>query len=130
MSTPVITRTLKATARRDGRWWFIEIPELDTVGQARTVSDIDDVAREVAALWLDVDPSAIEVDVDLQVPEEVKTLWSTANAKELDAREAVKDAARLRRDAVRALTGQGITQTDAAKLLGLSVQRVSQLAHS
>lgn len=68
--------------------------------------------------------------MELHVPEEVRTLWSTANEKEIDAREAVKDAARLRRNAVRALTSQGITQTDAAKLLGLSVQRVSQLARA
>lgn len=33
-------RQLEATATRDGRWWLVRIPELDAVGQARTVRDI------------------------------------------------------------------------------------------
>ncbi|NQX15712.1 hypothetical protein [Rathayibacter sp. VKM Ac-2857] len=56
---------LAATAERDGRWWLITIPELDTVGQARTVDQVDAVAREVAALFLNVPEEDVSVTVTL-----------------------------------------------------------------
>ncbi|MWV76039.1 antitoxin HicB, partial [Rathayibacter rathayi NCPPB 2980 = VKM Ac-1601] len=34
------TQHFTATAERDGRWWLVTIPELDTVGQARSVGEI------------------------------------------------------------------------------------------
>lgn len=71
VSTTTATRTFDATATRDGQWWFIEIPELDTVGQARTVSEISEVAREVAGLWLNVDPSDVEVNVTVRDGDDV-----------------------------------------------------------
>ena len=49
-----MTTKVEATAVRDGRWWLVRLPELDTAGQARTVREIRAVATEVAALWLDV----------------------------------------------------------------------------
>ncbi|MFB2583429.1 hypothetical protein [Herbiconiux liukaitaii] len=54
---------VKALARHDGRWWYIEFPELGTSGQARTIKEIDEIALEVAALWLDVDESTLNVTV-------------------------------------------------------------------
>lgn len=130
MSTTTAKRTFEATATRDGKWWFIEIPELDTVGQARTVTEISEVAREVAALWLNIDPSDVEVNVTVRVPDDVGSLWAIANEKEAAARAAVKEAARLRRDAIHMLAAQGITQRDTGRILGLSTQRVNQLTHS
>ena len=125
-----MVRKLEATAIRDGKWWFIQIPELDTVGQARRISEISDAAHEVAALWLNVDPSEVEVSVTVLIPDDVKSLWMVANEQESTARDAVKEAARLRREAVRMLADRGITQRDSARLLGLSTQRVNQLTHS
>ena len=125
-----MVRKLEATAIRDGKWWFIQIPELDTVGQARRISEINDAAHEVAALWLNVDPSEVEVSVTVLIPDDVRSLWMVANEQESTAREAVKESARLRREAVRMLADRGITQRDSARLLGLSTQRVNQLSHS
>ncbi|MHB8187761.1 MAG: toxin-antitoxin system HicB family antitoxin [Dermatophilaceae bacterium] len=62
VSTMTPVRIFDATATRDGKWWFIEIPELDTVGQARTAAEIS----EVAALWLNLDPSDVEVNVTVR----------------------------------------------------------------
>lgn len=128
MSTAI--RTITAHARRDGRWWYIEIPELGTSGQARTIKEVEAVAREIAALWLDVDESTIEAVVTVELPQQAAKLWDEANAADIKAREGAQAAARLRRSAVAALKAEGITQADAARVLGVSEQRVSQLAHA
>lgn len=68
----------EAFAHRDGRWWTFSIPELncpspvggdvriEAMGQARTLGELRGAAREVAALWLDVDETAVEVRVHLR----------------------------------------------------------------
>lgn len=55
----------EAKARPDGTLWFIEIPELGLVTQARTVDEIEGMAREVIAISLDVPPEAFGVQVGL-----------------------------------------------------------------
>ncbi|MBH0117056.1 hypothetical protein I6E52_09380 [Salinibacterium sp. NG253] len=55
-----------ATAREDGDWWLVEVPELDTAGQARSAGECEMVAREIIGLWLDVDPKAIDVTVTVE----------------------------------------------------------------
>lgn len=52
-----------ATATKDGDWWLIEIPEIGAYGQAATLASAPAVAREVTALWLDLDPDSIDVTV-------------------------------------------------------------------
>jgi hypothetical protein len=121
---------VKARARRDGRWWYIEFPELGTSGQARTIKEIDEIALEVAALWLDVDESTLNVTVALDLPERAAQLWNQANEADARAREDAKAAAALRRSAVAALQDEHISKADAARLLGLSPQRISQLARA
>lgn len=116
-----------AQARRDGRWWFVRVPELDTVGQARTLVEVEDVAKEIVGLYLDVEPASVSVSVTVELPEKVTALWHEATQRENEAREAASGAAKMRRDAVRALTDLGITQADAARALGLSPQRIHQL---
>ncbi|TFD92957.1 antitoxin HicB [Cryobacterium lactosi] len=142
MSTVKTTkRTLTARAYRDGKWWTIKIPELtspsprggDTritaTGQARSVKDIDAAARDIAAVWLDVDEDQIEVQVTVEIPPHAAELWTLAKKNEEDARAAVAEAARLNREAVKALTADGLSQADTARILGLSPQRISQLTH-
>ena len=81
MSPGTARRLYEATAYRDGKWWTFEIPELSNpspsgvpivaMGQARTVADLDQVAREVAALWLDVEEDDIDVNVSVTPPDDV-----------------------------------------------------------
>lgn len=123
-------RTLKATASREGRWWLVRIPELDAVGQARTVREIPDVATEVAALRLDVPPETITVDVSVRVTEEAERLWAEALEAEEQARTLQQRAAQLRRDAVRTARAGGYKLDAAAAAFGVSPGRIQQLAKS
>ncbi len=128
MSTVGSPRVIEASASREGRWWFIDLPELGTSGQTRGVKDIEDAATEIAALWLDVDTSEVRVDVTVHLPEAVAKMWRDGEARENAARESVKEAAALKRAAVHALRADGVTLGDAGILLGLSTQRVHQLS--
>jgi len=141
MTTTQSTRTLAARAYRDGKWWTIEIPELTSasprgedsrimaVGQARNVKDIQAAAVDLAAAWLDVDDNTIAVNVTIEIPEAAAELFAQAKKNEETAREAVSEAARQLREAVRTLTADGLSQADAARILDLSPQRISQLIH-
>ena len=142
MSPAVTTpRILTARAYRDGKWWTIEIPELTSpspqgddsrimaVGQAPNVKEIQSAAVDLAAVWLDVDESAVDVQVSIEIPEPAAELFAQAKKNEEAAREAVSEAARQWREAVRALTADGLSQADAARILELSPQRISQLTH-
>lgn len=132
-------RSLRAHAcREDGGWWTIEIPELTSpgpngttitaVGGAITIRGVEKAAHELAAAWLDVEEDAVTVDVDVQVPEEVIQLWREGSATEIEGRKAVEHGAALRRQAVRKLRAQGYTVEAVAAALGVSRQRVQQLA--
>ncbi|MCJ0700259.1 hypothetical protein FRIG_03770 [Frigoribacterium faeni] len=132
---------LHARAYRDtGKWWTIEIPELTqpgpngttivAIGGAVTVKSIPSEARDLAAVWLDVDPSEVDVDVTVEVPDEVRQMWEDGAAAEAAARVAVQRAAALRRQAVHELRQQGYTLDAAAAAFKISHQRAQQLAKS
>ena len=119
----------KATARREGAWWIITIPELGAVTQARSVREIETMAQGLVAALLDLDGTAPKVDVDVELPEAVRGPWREAERLRASAESNSRRAAVLRRQAVKSLlTDQQLTQSDASALLGISHQRVQQLA--
>lgn len=120
-------KTYRASVRRDGKWWFFEIPEIEMSGQARRLSEVEFEATDIIATWLRIAPEAIEVALDVDVPAEVSEVWREAKRREALARDQNAEAARLAREAVRRLREVGMSQADAGRLLGVSVQRVSQL---
>lgn len=126
--TPRAPRSLEATATRDGGWWLVRIPELDAIGQARTVRDIQSVATEVAALHLKVPGGAVDVRVHVHVSEEAEQLWQQALQLEHEARALQQRAAELRRDAVRRARADGYKLDAAAAAFGVTAARVQQLA--
>ena len=136
MTTP---RTLSARAYREeeGGWWAVEIPELTShgpngttivaLGAAVNARGIDKAASELAAVWLDVDESDVDVRVSIELPEDVAQLWSEGAEVDAEGRAAIERGAALRRNAVRALRGRGYTVEAAAAALGISRKRVQQL---
>lgn len=121
----------EATAVKDGRWWFIEVPEVGTYGQAPSLAKAPEVAREITALWLDVDPAEVEVTVTAQPDPATAAAMAKAEAIAAEAAALNSEAARLRAEAVRQyLTEQHVTRREAAAALGMSPGRVQQLATS
>ncbi len=118
---------------REGRWWAVEIPQLDGVTQAARLADVAAEARDYIAVTLDVPPSTVDVRVivddtpharDVQARSE-RILATRQQAEALEA-VAIEDAQAL----VRELTRDGVPMRDIATLVGVSFQRVSQLAGS
>jgi DNA-directed RNA polymerase specialized sigma24 family protein len=128
------------TAWRDGKWWTFEIPALSApsprgedhrivaMGQARTAAEIRESARDVAVMWTD-DQDATVRDITFRLPQAVQEDMAGAQKREEEGRTALEDAAVLRRRAVHALRQEGLSQADTAAVLGISRQRVQQLAH-
>jgi len=118
---------------REGRWWAVEIPQLDGVTQAARLADVAAEARDYIAVTLDVPPSTVNVRVivddtphaqDVQARSD-RILATRQQAEALEAA-AIEDAQAL----VRELTRDGVPMRDIATLVGVSFQRVSQLAGS
>ncbi|PPF24645.1 hypothetical protein [Rathayibacter tritici] len=121
------TRHFTATAERDGRWWLVTIPELDTVGQARSVGEIGAVAREVAALFINVPEEDVTVTVTVHVTPEAEALWQEAEAAERESRAAQEPSATARRRAVAIARADRYSLDAAAAAFGVSRSRVQQL---
>lgn len=121
-------RTWRVDAVRDGKWWVFEIPEIDAGGQAMSLAEIPDEAQGVVAMWLDVDPETVDVDVDVRGIDDARQAWSAGEAAEAAARRAQAEAAAQKRWAVVALTKEhGLSAADAGRVLGVSKQRVYQI---
>lgn len=59
----------RVRAERSGRWWAIEVPGVpNAVSQARRIDQLEDMAREVVALLLEVDPDSFDLDIELVSP--------------------------------------------------------------
>lgn len=116
-----------ATAVRDGRWWLVTITELDTVGQARTIQEVQAVATEVTALYLDVPEQDVAVTVTVHVSAEAEAAWAEAESAERESRAAQLRSAQARRRAVAIARADHYTIDAAAAAFGVSRTRVRQL---
>ncbi|MCK2032632.1 hypothetical protein [Microbacterium sp. KSW4-4] len=58
-------KSYEITAERDGKFWFVRIPELDGVTQARTEAEISVMARDFIAVTLDVPVDSFDLEVTL-----------------------------------------------------------------
>ena len=122
-----MTTTYTATAAREGRWWVITV---DGVGvtQVRALRDAAEMARDLVATMLDVDPADVVVDVKPALDDVVLERVATAKRLVAELEDRQRTTAHATRAAAGALLDAGLTGADAATILGVSPQRVSQLA--
>lgn len=123
-------RTYKIEVHRDGRWWMIAVPELGQITQARRIAEIEDMARSLIAVSTDAPMADIAVEVTritlsggddiLRPAHEIEGLRSRAKALEAQAADAARAFAL-------SLTKAEVPVRDAATLLRVSPQRISQL---
>lgn len=111
------TTTFTALCERAGRWWTIQIPQLaGLTAQARSLDQVEIMARQVVARQLGLPPESIAIEVVPNAPEPVVQALQARHA----ARQAVEAAALATRAALETLAAEGATFHDAATLLGLT----------
>jgi predicted RNase H-like HicB family nuclease len=114
-----------AVCRRSGDWWAISVPEIKGLHtQVRRLDQAEDMARDAIALMLDVARDTFDVEVSPELPARVED----ALAARREAREAEERADAATGAAAHQLLEDGYTVRDAGRMLGLSPQRISQIA--
>lgn len=128
-----MTREYKVEVTRDGRWWMIHVPEIDGLTQARRIGEIEEMARSLIAVSTDTPLKDVTTHiVSITVPD-----YGDIGAAAAHVRDLRNQAAELEKKAVfeagyyaRRLTDAKVPVRDIAELLGVSPQRVSQLANA
>jgi hypothetical protein len=116
-------------AWREKGWWLARVvaarhdaPQtpLDSVAHARTMAGVEQAARDLIAVILDVADHTFDVEVEFLLPDEVESVVFEA----LGARiwlEAAQDLwDQHSATAIRSLTRNGFTPAETAMLLGLA----------
>lgn len=120
--------TYRADVERDGKFWYIRVPQLDTSTQARHLRELDAMTRDLIANMAEVDPASFEIDFHIALPTQIqRQIDESAMAREVAVR-AQGDAARLIRGAAGQLHAMGLPYRDIGQVLGVSFQRAKQLA--
>jgi hypothetical protein len=115
---------------RDGRWWIISVPEIDGLTQARRLADVKQAARELIAVTLDIRLSEVDVDVafgdidGIRVGDYIELISS----EKAEAARLEEDATAKTKTLVKQLVAHNVPLRDIGAMLGLSFQRVHQLA--
>ncbi len=65
MRSRVQRRPYLVTVHPEGRWWHIRVPDLGpgAVSQALSLREVESQARDLIAVWLDVEPDRFKIIV-------------------------------------------------------------------
>lgn len=117
---------LTARARRSGKWWAIEVPELPGLfTQVRRLDQVAEMAEDAAILLGRVGP--FEIEVIPVLADDLEAEIKAARGLATEARTLQRRAATTSREVVERLRSEGLTVRDVATVLAISPQRVSQL---
>jgi hypothetical protein len=120
-------KTYQAEVDRDGRVWRIRVPEVARTTQARTLREVEPMARDLIAIMDNIPADSFDLDVTLTLPADVQAeLDRSAELRDQAARSQAQ-AAQLARRAARRLRDQGLLLQDVGTALGVSFQRAKQL---
>lgn len=117
--------TYTVNVERDETMWRVSVPEIERITVARSLAEVEFMARDLIALMTDQEPDAFAVDIHIESP--VREIVEQATEHRAKADELNRLAAVEIRTAAEQLRTQGVTARDTAQVLGVSPQRVSQL---
>ena len=116
-----------AEVDRDGTVWRVRVPEVQRTTQARTLRDVESMARDLIAIMEDIPADSFQVNVRITLPEEVAAELQRSAALREEAARNQAEAAQLARQAARHLRDHGLPLRDVGRALGVSFQRAKQL---
>lgn len=113
--------------------WLIRVPGLGSYPEdglptwARSLRDVEPMARDLIAIYLDVPADSFSVAVRVDLPEKVCQHLERVHQLRQQAAEAQASAAEEYRHAASGLKEAGLTVRDIGIALGISYQRAQQL---
>lgn len=124
--------TYTVRVAREGKWWMIRVPEIDGLTQARRFAEVEDMARSLIAMSLDVAEDSFGMYVELEAIEDVRvTEWIERIHDDEDRAEELRQAARTEKlTLAAALADKGVPVRDIGCLLDVSHQRAQQFIES
>jgi predicted XRE-type DNA-binding protein len=115
-----------AIATRSEGWWAIEVPDLPGLfTQSRRLDQVPNAVADAARLLIDDD---VDVVVKPVLSDDLQRTVKQVRAEASEAEAAQRRAAADIRALVARLRTQGFSVRDVGTILGVSAQRVSQLA--
>ena len=123
----------EVVAARSGDWWTVEVTaglpaNVSGVSQARRLTEVPTVARNLIGDLLEVDPATIDVSLLVQLPSDLQEWVESYREAEIVEGIARSEAALARSRAAAALLDARLTMRETAVVLGVSHQRIKQLA--
>lgn len=123
-------KTYQVEVTRDGKFWLIRIPEIGRSTQALRYKDVPTMANELIEIMVGISSDEYDLHLEVRLPSSVQDHLARAEVLRGEAERKRAEAEQERRAAVRELLAEGLSQREAGKVLGVSFQRVSQLAKS
>lgn len=120
-----MSQRFTVTAERSGKWWTLE-SDNGAVSQTRTLAHAADEMREAVAWLAGLPESDVDIQVVISPPENYSRLRGAEGEYRRQADEYAKLAAEKQREAARTLV-EDMSVRDAARVMGISHQRVQQL---
>jgi hypothetical protein len=119
--------TYSVKAERADSVWLVHVTEIERTTQARTVAEIEPMARDLVAVMRDVEPGSFELDLEIELPGTVRAHLDAVEQARADEAQARRRGAAELRAAAAELKSAKLTVRDVGALLGVSHQRASQL---
>lgn len=120
-----------AEATRVGKWWVVEVPEVPGVfTQAHRLDQVEGQVVDAVRTMME-DPTAdVAVVVVPKLADDAAAVVTEARERSAAAEQAAAARQAATQRAVVLLRGEGLSVRDTACVLGLSHQRVAQIAAS
>lgn len=119
----------RATATRSGRWWAVVVPAVPgALTQGPTLKAAAAMAREAVALVLDIPEESVVIDLRPELPDTAATALNDFRSRRSERERAEEAEREAQATAAQVLREAGLSVRDAGEVLGVSHQRVSQLA--
>jgi DNA-directed RNA polymerase specialized sigma subunit len=125
----VAVKTYHATAHREDKWWVVEVHGVGTT-QGRSTAEAQRMATDLVAIMAEVPLDEVRVEIEFELPGDLGEEIKRARLEARAAEHAQRRAAEKVRRAVAHLISSGMSKQDAARILGVSAQRISQLVKS
>jgi RecA/RadA recombinase len=124
-------KTYEVRAVRSDKWWALFVEGASNIiSQCRRLEQAEQMIRDAIRLMDGLSDDEFDVLIMPEAPGDLAGVIDDARRAQAAAAESTALASKSMREAARRLIDSDLTMRDAARLLGVSPQRVHQLVNS